>query len=218
MIAKGEPWERPVAAGIVPDLVVTGDDRALVDALEPWRDGVPLVAWTPRASAFAGSIGLGADGPSRSLEVACDLVVMAGAERPALNAVVFGKFPAGRFTRDATITCTVDGREVFSGRATNVIVGNGQFVAGADLFPRGHPGDGRAEVLVIGVPKAQRAAFRERLASGDATRHADVHRASGADVQIAADRPLDVFLDGVKAPGVRAAEIHVRPGAFRLLL
>ena len=72
----------------------------------------------------------------------------------AVNAVVLGaaaRPPAVVEPRAAAVG--VDGRrpERFEGRATTVVVANGQFLRGADVVPRGHPGDGRVEVQVYAL-------------------------------------------------------------------
>ena len=61
------------------------------------------------------------------------------------------------------VAVTADGRPVGAGRATTVAVMNGQFLGDDDVAPRGHPGDGRAEVVVLAVPPKDRKAMRERL-------------------------------------------------------
>ncbi len=85
----------------------------------------------------------------------------------ACNLAVVGTAPdrLGWATGEVAIEVAVDGEPWFAGQATTVVVANGQFLRGADLVPRGHPGDGRAEVQVYALRRRRTA--RDARAPGD---------------------------------------------------
>ena len=85
-----------------------------------------------------------------------------------------------RFTRSVPVEVIVDGVACFSGPATTVVVAVGQFLRGADLVPRGHPGDGRAEVQVYAVAGRDRRRLRARLRSGDHVPHPEITQRIGS--------------------------------------
>jgi diacylglycerol kinase family enzyme len=116
------------------------------------------------------------------------------------------------------VTVRVDARLLFDGAATSVVVANGQFLRGADLVPRGHPGDGRLEVQVYAPTAGERGAMRRRVAAGTHLPHPRIVTASGrrAEVRFAAPVPLEV--DGVAAPARADLDATVREGAFVLLV
>ena len=100
---------------------------------------------------------------------------------------------AGRARRSSS-RCALDGRPWFSGPATTVVVATGQFLRGLDLVPRGHPGDGKAEVQVYALRRAGAAArCAARLATGahvpappDPAAHAPARSRSAAPGPLAA--------------------------------
>ena len=72
----------------------------------------------------------------------------------------------------------VDGRLVHAGGAVSaVVVASGQFLRGADVVPRGHPGDGRAEVQVYAPARRSAAAMRGRLPLGTHLPHPRISQA-----------------------------------------
>jgi len=220
-IEKGEPWEVPVADGVEPVATVTGSDGMLAHEVDQWRGTAPLLRWEPSAdSELARALGLVAGAPIRGLALRCDLLRASGAPAPAVNAIVLGGFPPGRFTRATTTTVEIDGRSVFHGEATTVIVASGQFVGGADVFANGHPGDGRAEVMVLALPAGARSGFRSRLGSGSHLPHPDITVGAGAQIDITMERAAKLVGDGGAwtVPDVRAVQIRVEAGAFSLLV
>ena len=85
-----------------------------------------------------------------------------------MNMVVVGTAP-GKLratSRSHQMRVVVDGREVFTGPATTVVIANGQFLDDGDIVPRGHPGDGRIEVQVYALRPRERRGMRRRLPSG----------------------------------------------------
>jgi hypothetical protein len=104
--------------------------------------------------------------------------------------------------------------------ATAVVVASGQFLRGADLVPRGHPGDGRAEIQVYAVSRGQRAGVRSRLPQGVHLPHPDITQmGTSGRVEIRADRgPLPVEVDGVGTAPAQLVTVEVVPRAFVLVV
>ena len=112
----------------------------------------------------------------------------------------------------------IDGRSVFHGPCTTIVVATGQFRNGLDVVPRGHPGDGRAEVQIYAVARRQRRELRNRLSTGTHVPHPGITQRSGSRVRVSIDRRVPVEIDGRLAPEADRVDISVVPGAYRLLL
>jgi len=219
-ISHGQPWGQPASGS--PDVELAGGDADLAESMA--RHPGALVRFAPSPeSDIARALGLRPDADART-EVALDALVLDGvAERNAaagVNAVVVGQ-PPDRLrwtTRNASITVTVDGRSWFAGRATTVVVASGQFLRGADLVPRGHPGDGWAEVQVYALARNQRRPMRRRLASATHVPHPHIHTTRARHVEIEMTRAMPIEVDG--RPRGRAWRLSVRlvPAAVRLLV
>jgi hypothetical protein len=224
-LRHGEPWGH--AASGPPDVEVAGDDSDLVAVAASHPGALVRYRPSPRSD-LARALGLGPVGAGTT-EVAIDAlaidldddVVGAGNAVDAVNVVVLGPPPDRlRWTaRASDITVRVDGRAWFTGRATTVVVANGQFLRGADLVPRGHPGDGWAEVQVYALGRRARRGMRRRLPTGTHVPHPGVRngRARRVEVEVAGRR-LPVEVDG--RPQGRTARLVVTlvPAAIRLLV
>ncbi len=194
MIEKGKPWERPASGPAA--WQVEGDDAALAAAVrdqpgarvgfrpDPTSDlaralGIHAPAFDGDASHDAGSLELGID----ALRVTAD-----DRDLFAVNMVVVGTPPdrTGWFTGAPELRVEVDGRVVHDGPATTVVVASGQYLRGQDVVPRGHPGDGRAEVQVYAVPRSQRAGVRSRLPQGVHLPHPNVTQTTGRRIDVVA--------------------------------
>jgi diacylglycerol kinase family enzyme len=219
VIRPGTPWGEPVAGDPGPVVDVTGSDADLAAAAA--ARGGALLRYVPGPGAdFARALGIGPDGGAGTTVAACDLLDL-GHGQFAVNAVVLGVAPDRLRARHRLrpVLVEVDGRAVFDGSATTVVVAGGQFLRGADLVPRGHPGDGRVEVQVYALHRAERRAMRARLAGGDHVPHPRIAQASGRRVLVRWDHreaPLEV--DGRALATAGELEIVVRPGAVRVLL
>jgi hypothetical protein len=226
-VRPGREWAEP--AGGPPDLEVTGDDAALARAVEHAHEhgnACPLVRFRPLAtSSLARAVGLqpgGSSDPSLALPLDA-LVVVAGehyGRRLAVNGVVSGVAPARLRPRHPFVDVAVaaDGRAIGPGRATTVAVLTGQFLGDADLAPRGHPGDGRAEVVVVAVEGRDRKAMRERLPRGDHVPHPGITIVSARSVRIEWTGEQALEVDGYPVGRRRALEVAVVPNALRLLV
>ena len=221
---RGEPWGR--AASGPPDVELAGDDAAL-SALATRHPGA-LVRFRPSPrSDLARALGLPSEG-AVATEVAIDVLAVetdgsAVADPPvtAVNAVVLGPAPDRlRWSaRAAPVSVTVDGRRWFGGRASTVIVANGQFLRGADVVPRGHPGDGWAEVQVYALARRERRPMRRRLTTGTHVPHPRVHGGHARRVEVeVAGRELPLEVDGRPHGRTDRLVATVVPGAIRLLV
>jgi hypothetical protein len=138
----------------------------------------------------------------------------------AVNMVVLGARPdrVRWWTRSRTFTVHVDDRLVFEGPATSVVVANGQFLAGLDLVPRGHPGDGRLEVQVYAVRPGERSSMRRRLATGTHVPHPGIASASGRRIRVRTAGSAPGEVDGIERAPSDRWNIEVLPGAVRVLV
>ena len=220
----GEEWGRPATdddrAGA---RTVVGGDAALGAAVAVADDPRACVVPDPSGD-LARALGL-RSGSTGTRVVPCD--ALTGLDGPpAVNAVVLGVAPdrLRRHHRRHAVTVTVDGRTL-SGRdggplcATTVVVASGQYLRGLDLVPRGHPGDGRIEVLVLALAPGERTAMRRRLPTGAHVPHPRIVQASGRTVSVAwtgGARPVEV--DGLVRQPRSRVDLAVAPGAVRVLV
>jgi hypothetical protein len=218
-LRHGRPWGHPASAP--PDVELSGEDVDLAAAVA--RHPGALVRFRPSPSSdIARALGLGPEAAA-STEVALDSLVIAVdtlGDTTAVNAVVLGR-PPDRLrwtTRSAPMSITVDGRPWFTGAATTAVVASGQYLRGADLVPRGHPGDGWAELQVYTLPRTERRAMRRRLASGTHLPHPLIKTGRARHVEIEADRAVPLDVDGQARGRATRVEVTVAPAAIRILL
>ena len=229
VIKPGDEWGRPTDA--TADLECHGDDQALATLIT--AEGTPpLVRWSPVDSDFARSVGLHpnhttprTDGGGIELPVDALAFVLAGGGKVThlwgINAAVLGVAPTklSRFHRQRPVTVVVDGRTVFTGNATTVVIANGQYLDGSDLVPRGHPGDGRVEIQVYALTPGERAPMRRRLPSGTHLPHPRITTTSGRSIEVTTgDRPWPLMIDGSPGTSVHLLGAAVRSPAIRLLI
>ena len=218
MIKPGQEWGSPCTGP--PDCEVTGDDTALARAVAA-HEGA-LIRFRPSASSdFARAVGLEADQPNPpTTAVPVDALVVDGADL-AVNMVIAGTAPDRLrwFHTSSKTEVVVDGRVLFSGSATSVVIANGQFLRGNDVIPRGHPGDGRIEVQVYSVRPRERAALRHRLTSGAHLPHPAIVTGSGRRVELVRQGSRRAEIDGRSAlRRLGGSTVEVAAGAYRLLV
>jgi putative lipid kinase YegS-like protein len=220
-LRHGQPWGQPAAGP--PDLEVAGDDADLGAAAARHPGALLRFRPAPRSD-IARALGLSPDGPGGT-EVALDVLALHGVGEDeamsAVNAVVMGRPPdrLGGTARSAPITVTVDGRPWYEGAATSIVVASGQFLRGADLVPRGHPGDGWAEVQAYALTPRERRTMRRRLATGTHVPHPSIHTTRARTVEIAVDdKPLPVEVDGHHRGRARRLGVTLAPAAIRVLI
>lgn len=223
MIRKGAPWGRDAAGPA--DYEVAGDDAALAAAVTA-RPHTRVTFRPTETSDFARAVGLSANGPAdadASIELPCDMlhVDTDAGDATAVNMVIVGVPPDKQTwaSRNARVRVTIDGRVAHEGAATAVVIANGQYLRGADVVPRGHPGDGRAEVHIYVLARSERRAMRDRLPRGEHVPHPRITVASGRTIlveRLAAPFALEV--DGVPRDRVTTLTVELNPEAFSLLL
>jgi len=224
MIRPGESWGRPAAGP--PDCEITGTDTDLAAAVG--REAGPRVWFRPTESDLARAIGLvpGRTSPGPT-ELPVDVLREERHEgdrdggRVVVNAAVIGCAPDRLrwWSRRFAASISIDGREVFAGATTTVVIANGQFLRGFDVVPRGHPGDGRLEVQVYALARSQRRLMRSRLAAGTHLPHPGISQWSGRRVEVQLRRGSAVMeRDRVLGERGTAWTFRVDPAALPLLV
>lgn len=218
MTRGGATWGVPLPDDGGPAVEVTGGDADLAAAAACAPEGC-LIRFLPAAGAdFARTLGIGPDGGPGLTMAVCDLLDLGGGG-VAVNAAVSG-VPPDRLRahhRLRSVRVEVDGRTVFAGRATTVVIANGQFLRGTDLVPRGHPGDGRAEVQVYALRRGERRPLRARLRTGSHLPHPRITQSTGRRVTVRwGHRGAPLEADGRPRRPAPTVEVGVRPGALRV--
>ncbi len=215
VIKPGEEWGSPTSA--TPDAEIDGGDADLA-ATVTTHPGA-LIRFRPAASSdVARAVGARSSGAA-GIELPLDALRIVGAGL-ATNMVVAGTPPdrLRRFSRRIFVTVGVDGAEWFAAPATTVVVATGQFLRGLDVVPRGHPGDGRAELQVYAPEPGEAGAMRRRLGTGMHVPHPRIAQRAGRRIDIRWVRPQRLEIDGVARATALAVTIEVVPGAYRLLV
>jgi diacylglycerol kinase family enzyme len=190
-------------------------------ALASRQPGIRVSFRPARDSDLARTLGLAGGGTPASLEIPLDGLELRATPGMAVNMIVLGAAPDRLrwWNRGAPVAVTVDGRERFRGRATTVLVANGQYLRGADVVPRGHPGDGRVEVQIYALRRGERGAMRRRLAQGAHVPHPRIRELTGRRVEVqVAGRDLHLEVDGVGQGPRRDLTVQVAPGVLRLIV
>lgn len=91
---------------------------------------------------------------------------------------------------------------------------NAQFLGPWDVAPRGHPNDGRLELLDADLHARDRWRARSRLLNGTHVPHPDIVQRRVSSVQIDLERPTPVFLDGEALGAARNLSIRVEADAL----
>ncbi len=97
-----------------------------------------------------------------------------------------------------------------------VMVMNSQFFGSYDVAPRGHPNDGKVDVMRVDSAMGwrERLHARQRARTGTHVPHPLLSTQSGADVDLLFDRPMVVWIDGVRCGTARRVRVNVEPDAF----
>jgi diacylglycerol kinase (ATP) len=118
--------------------------------------------------------------------------------------------------KSAAMTADVDGVHR-SGQMFEVLAMNGDYAAGGMwVTPEAEPDDGRLDVLLIGdVTKADFVRTFPKIYRGKHLNHPKIEVLRGRVVDVDADVPLPIVLDG-EQPGTTPARFEVVPAALRV--
>ena len=96
-----------------------------------------------------------------------------------------------------------------------VAIMNAEFIGEWDVAPRGHPNDGRVEVLECSpsLSVRDRLAVRRRLPLGTHVPHPAITIRSVREVELVFESPLVVWVDGKRRGTSRTLTVRVRPDA-----
>jgi hypothetical protein len=203
-IRKGEAWGR---SGGLPDgaVVVRSDAEARAVVTEAKRAGRPL----PPLGLLGGDLcrtlgGTGDEGRLRSGE--------AWVAPVDLGSVLLD----GRL--HWFVAHLVARRGWLRGRVVAAM--NAQFLGSWDVAPRGHPDDGRLDLLDVAprMPVGQRLAARRRLVAGTHLPHPDIEVTRTRAIQLELDRPTPVRLDGEGVGSARTLSLRVEPDALTVIV
>lgn len=221
MIRRGEPWERPSDATIPPPLV-RGSDHDLAAAVAAGGRELRFEPAGPTdlGRALGLESGRGGDGTGGDGWVVDVDMIHVDEGRLAVNSVVLGVPPHRLRRRDALVPVhvEVDGRTLAADRATTVLVVNGGWLAGNDVAPRAHPGDGRLDVQLYAVPRRQRRELRRRLTTASHLPHPDIVVRRARSLAVEFERPRSCTVDGCDEGRRDRIDVEVVPAALRLHL
>lgn len=215
-LRPGEEWGSDASRSA--DLDVSGGDAELAAAVAGAAHGV-LVRFRPGAgSDLARALGLRSEGPQVGRALPMDALARPGGL--AVNAVVWGVPPhrLRPWHRRRPVELTVDGGPPSTVAATTVVVLIGEYVAGHDVSPRGHPGDGAAELQVYALDPGQRPPMVARLGGGTHLPHPQITSRRMRRVSLRAGGPLPLEIDGRSLPGQRSLDLELLPGRYSLLI
>lgn len=201
-ISPGAPWGRSVARPV--DLVTVPDDPSLAAALAD-RDGPPV---SVAAGDLARTLGVASRGPTgegRGMvhELPIDLLEVRLDDRHEPLTACAHVIARSPWTRGHWW------------RGPIVAVMNAEFVGEWDVAPRGHPNDGRAEVVEVdpAMSMRQRGAARRRLGSATHVPHPRIATRSVRSSRWTFPYPLVVLVDGRAVGRSGSLSVEVRPDA-----
>jgi hypothetical protein len=196
-IKPGQAWGRPVPRP--PDLVVVNSDVELARAISHERaspigvGGGDLARTLGVTSASPGALA------TRAMvnEYLIDLIEVRldGAEEPIVacaHVVARSPWGSGHWLRGRIL-----------------VVMNAEFIGEWDIAPRGHPNDGRVEVVDVDASMSarERLAARRRLPTGTHVPHPCIATRSVRTGSWQFGRPLDVVVDGRRV--ARASRLSI---------
>jgi hypothetical protein len=202
-IKPGQAWGRPVPRPS--DLVVVHSDIELATAISQER-GSP--------------IGVGGGDLARTLGVTsarADTLTT----RPTVNEYPIDLLEVRLDGADEPIVACahVVARSPWSSghwlRGRILVVMNAEFIGEWDIAPRGHPNDGRVEVVDVDASMStrERMAARRRLPTGTHVPHPSITARTVRTGSWQFERPLDVVVDGRRVDRASMLSIDVVPDA-----
>jgi len=97
-------------------------------------------------------------------------------------------------------------------------VGNAQWLGAWNLWPRGHPNDGRLDVVDAHLPVGDLRKVRRRLPTGSHLPHPGIRERRVRAETLELERPLGFWLDGERAGEGRTFAFRCSPDALRVLV
>jgi hypothetical protein len=202
-IRRGQAWGRPVPRP--PDLLVVRSDAEAAAALS--QHGHAPIA-------------VGAGDLARTLGIA------SGSTESFRSRQTVNEFPIDLLRvyldglPDPVVACAhvVARAPWYRGRSLReriLVVMNAEFIGEWDIAPRGHPNDGRAEVVEVEASMSlrERLAARRRLPTGTYLPHPRISTRSVRAGSWEFERPLDVVVDGRSVGRASALSVEVVPDA-----
>ena len=200
-IRKGETWGE--VAALPADGVVVASDRAAAD----------VVGRARRERAPQPTLGLVGGDLSRTLGAPGDAGRLRGPE-----AVTF-PIDLGEVLIDGRLHFFVAhlvARNRWWTRA--FVVMNAQWRAGLQLGPRAHPNDGLLDVYDARLSVVDVLKVRARARTGAHLPHPGIRERRVPAVQVTFDRPLTVWLDGVRFGPARNLSVRIEPDALTVVV
>jgi YegS/Rv2252/BmrU family lipid kinase len=117
--------------------------------------------------------------------------------------------------RSGRISVQAD-RKSWEGRASNVVIANGQFYGGGmKISPRSYPGDGLLDIQISTGPKSEAFTMIPKVYRGEHVPHPHIKEMRGKRITVDADRPLPMEGDG-EVLGTTPATFTVIPEVISL--
>jgi hypothetical protein len=198
-IKPGQAWGRPVPRP--PDLLVMHSDVELARAVSHER-GSP--------------VGVGGGDLARTLGVTAARAATL-ATLPTVNEYLIDLMEVRLDdAEEPIVACAhVVARSPWSSghwlRGRILVVMNAEFIGEWDLAPRGHPNDGRVEVVDVAASMSarERVAARRRLPTGTHVPHPSIATRTVRTGSWRFERPLDVVVDGRRVDRASTLSIDV---------
>lgn len=197
-IRKGEAWGEP---GPLPadGMLVRSDAQARAIVTEARRAGEPI----PPLGLLGGDL-------CRTLGGTGDESRLASASAMRLPVDLGAVLVDGRL--HWFVAHLIVRRSWWHGRVVAAM--NAQFLGSWDVVPRGHPNDGRLDVLDADLPLGERLQVRSRLRTGTHLPHPRIEERHVSAVQLDLARPTPVYLDGESLGPATTLSIRVEPDAL----
>ena len=194
---KGEPWGTPAVCPT--DLTVVSTDREVRDWVTSHRTrGTPIEDLGIAGGDLARTCGGATAAHPTSAKVTVD----------AMRVTLEDADPTWG------VAHVVVRRQWLSGEV--VFVMNAQFYGRYDIAPRGHPNDGKLDVVRVdrAMGWRERLQARQRARTGTHLPHPRMTSRSVAEINLDFDQSMDVWIDGVRCDPARHVRIDVEPDAF----
>jgi diacylglycerol kinase family enzyme len=98
------------------------------------------------------------------------------------------------------------------------VVMNAQWLGGLNLGPRAHPNDGLLDVYDARLGLADVVKVRARARAGAHLPHPGIKERRVPAAQVGFDRPLTVWLDGMRVGPARGLSVRVDPDALTVVV